>query len=453
MSLRFRLNLLISLLFVLVFFSSGAYVVLNARDAVSEEMQSTSYLALQLVDLVLAGADQRDREDLQEYMVEKFSRLESTRHLQVVVAVRGSMDQAVPPVVVAPVRSTAPSWFVRLVKPVAMEYRRVFAEPDFPFIEVLVRADPSDEINEVWSETRIVLLSLLLYIVMANALVYIILGRDLAPIESILQGLDRIEKGDYRLRLPRFRVAELSRISEKFNHMAEVMQRGREDNRLLTRKSIEIQEMERRRLARELHDELGQSLNAIKAIAVTMGGEAGREAGYAETIARIAERTYDSARNMMQRLRPPVLDELGLGKALQALVDAWNASHPDTFCNLECPTRIEELDGDTSINLYRIVQEALTNIDRHARAGSITVRLLQCAGPASGEQMSLEIHDDGQGFDASVRRMGLGLIGMRERAEAMNGEFSLQTSPGHGVRIRVEVPARAVHGPAQEEQT
>lgn len=456
MSLRVRLNLLITLLFVLVLFSAGAYVIHGARRAVSEEMQSTSSLALQLVDLILAGADRLDQDKLQDYLVEKFSQLESTRHLQIVVAVRSSADDSIPPGVSRPVRSDAPAWFVRLVQPTAMEYRRVFAGREIPFTEILIRADPSDEISEVWSDTRTVLIFLLLFIVLANVLVYITLGRDLAPIESILQGLERIERGDYRLRLPRFRITELSRISEKFNHMAEVLLQSREDNRFLTQRSLEIQEQERRHLARELHDELGQSLNAIKAIAVTIAGDTGRDGhavgSNAQTVARIAERTYEVARGMMQRLRPPVLDELGLLRALQSLIDSWNASHPDTFCSLECQADIEGLGEDISINLYRIVQEALTNIDRHARAGTAAVRMARTTESGGGDRVELVIRDDGDGFEAVTRRRGLGLLGMRERAEALNGEFRLDSAPGRGVEIHVSIPipagARAGEGRA-----
>ncbi|MGH8248019.1 MAG: LapD/MoxY N-terminal periplasmic domain-containing protein, partial [Gammaproteobacteria bacterium] len=265
MTLRSRLNLVITLLFVTVFLGAGAYIIQGARRTVSEEMHSTANLAIQLIELVLARTDAAAQADVQRYIADSFSKLESTRHLQIAVVQRDSPDDVVPPGLIAPVTADAPAWFTRLVEPTPMEFRRVFTATRVPFTEIVIRADPSDEITEVWMETRGVLAFLILFIVLANVLVYITLGRDLAPIESILRGLERIERGDYQSRLPRFRIAELSRISEKFNHMADVLSLSREENRILTQRSLEIQEQERRNLARELHDELGQSLSAIRA--------------------------------------------------------------------------------------------------------------------------------------------------------------------------------------------
>lgn len=442
MTLRARLNLVITLLFVAVFLGAGAYVIQSARRTVSEEMQSTANLAIQLIELVLAGADPADQADLQRYIADSFSRLESTRHLQIAVVLRSSPDEVVPPGLMAPVTAEAPAWFTRLVEPTPMEFRRVFTGLRVPYTEIVIRADPSDEITEAWMESRGVLAFLILFIVLANVLVYVMLGRDLAPIESILRGLERIEQGDYQLRLPRFRIAELTRISEKFNHMADVLSKSREENRFLTQRSLEIQEQERRNLARELHDELGQSLSAIRAMAVSIGAgpepAADGSGSGVGAIARIAKRTYDVTRSMMRRLRPPVLDELGLLAALQELVDSWNSAHGDCFCRLQCRGALDALPEEIGINIYRIVQEGLTNVARHARADAVEVQVER--RPGSG--VSLKLKDNGIGFDPHIVGRGLGLLGMRERAEALNGTFSLETSPGNGVEINITLPDR-----------
>src|SRR5690606_37368353 len=137
-------------------------------------------------------------------------RLESTRHLQISVLSHGRESAGAP--IVPPVGAEAPAWFVRLVEPAPMQFRRVVAGPSIPYTEILIRADPSDEITEAWRETSGLLGFLLLFLVLVNVLVYLTLGRDLAPIESILRGLERVEQGDYRLRLPRFPSTEFSRI-------------------------------------------------------------------------------------------------------------------------------------------------------------------------------------------------------------------------------------------------
>ena len=402
MSLRVKLNLLITGLFITVLAGASGYVIHNAREAVSDEMQSTAHLTLQLLGVAVDS----ERAGLHQEFLDRLSTLESTRHLSIAVLRGHNPRDTVPPQVPMQVHAQAPDWFVRVVQPPALEYRRIYAGPGVPYTEILIQADPSDEITEVWHDTRAVLIILLIFVLLANVLVYFTLGRDLAPIESILKGLERIEQGDYRLRLPRFRLTELTRISEKFNHMAEVLLRSREENRMLTQRSLVIQEEERRRLSRELHDELGQSLSAIKALAVAVIRALDRDRAAVkenvESIARISDHTYGVARNMIQRLRPSVLDELGLRTALQTLVDEWNARQADTFCQLNVTANLDGLDDEMNINLYRIVQESLTNVARHSGAARVAVGI-SGRGARTDAQLHIVIRDNGRGFDAEQR--------------------------------------------------
>ncbi|MDZ7736933.1 MAG: histidine kinase [Gammaproteobacteria bacterium] len=199
----------------------------------------------------------------------------------------------------------APAWFIDLIGPAPMEFRRILPSQDMPETEIIIRADATDEIAEVWSEARVVLGLLVLAVVITNLLVYFTIGRGLSPIDTILKALDGIEQGDYRLRLPHFRLPEFSRISEKFNHMAEVLQSSREENRELTQRSLAIQERERRNLAHELHDELGQSISAIKAVAVSISQQDVTDrdqiSNSADTIVDISNNMYGVARQMMRR--------------------------------------------------------------------------------------------------------------------------------------------------------
>jgi two-component system sensor histidine kinase UhpB len=442
MSLRFRLNLLITVLFLLLFTGGGVHVINNARHVVAEEVRSSAMLALQLVEMVLAVPGADGDAELQRELVARFAEVDSARHLHLAVRRLDDAGGAPDPEGTL-LTASAPAWFVRLVEPPPIEYRRILAGAGLPDTEIVIRADPSDEITEAWSEARSVLVLLLVFISLANVLVYVSLGRDLAPIESILQGLERIERGDYRLHLPSFRSSELTRISEKFNHMADVLLQSRNENRLLRQRSLEIQEQERRRLARELHDEMGQSISAIRAVAASISGSSDTDAGSvrrgADTILQIAERSYDAARSMMHRLRPAVLDELGLVTALQELVDAWNGSHGDVFCRLECPQDLGPLGDEVEIGVYRIVQEALTNVARHAKAGDVLVRVERTAS-ADGDRLEVLIRDDGIGLVPAQGSGGFGLAGMRERAESLAGEFRLRSARGTGVEISVMIP-------------
>ncbi|MBM2830821.1 MAG: putative methanol utilization control sensor protein moxY [Gammaproteobacteria bacterium] len=231
--------------------------------------------------------------------------------------------------------------------------------------------------------------------------------------------------------------------------MAEVLERSREENRFLTQRSLAIQENERRNLAYELHDELGQSITAIKAVAVSIEQQSSDSRGSivdsAEAIKKVSNRMYDVARNMMRRLRPPILDELGLITALQDMIDDWNTRHQDTFCCFSFEGKLNDLGEEISISLYRIVQESLTNTVKHAHASNVDIKI-SLLDSSEGTEMSngkcveLVIQDNGMGFDIKTTRRGLGLLGMRERAEALNGTFSLTSRPGNGVRIRIVMP-------------
>lgn len=444
MSLRLRLSLLITSLFVSILFGSSFYIIRNARLAVSDEMESTANLTLQLVEVVLASVQMTEQSGLQQKLLDGLSQLERTRHLRILVMSRSSLDNMIPPQAVVELSSNAPLWFERLVKPPPIEYRRIFSGPGLPSTVIVIRADPSDEITEVWYETRNVLLFLLLFIIAANILVYFTLGRDLAPIESILQGLERIEKGDYQSRLPRFKLPELGRISEKINHMAAALMQSKTENRYLAQQSLKIQEQERRNLARELHDELGQSLSAIKAVAVSMDknpmGEVESIRNGTKAIISFSEHMYEVARDMMQRLRPSVLDEFGLLKALQEMIDKWNASHEDVFCHFACGEALDDLDEEAAINLFRIVQESLTNVAKHAGASDVIISIMREKDVNEWERLKLTIQDNGRGFSVAQSPAGMGLLGIRERAEAMNGQLELYSGDGSGTRLIVTIP-------------
>jgi two-component system sensor histidine kinase UhpB len=160
----------------------------------------------------------------------------------------------------------------------------------------------------------------------------------------------------------------------------------------------------------------------------------------ARTIADTSQRVYDVVRNMMRRLRPVILDELGLVPALQTVIDDWNEGHEEAFCRFRSDGDLSTLNDEIKINVYRIVQEALTNVTKHARATAVDIEIRRRIGPSGADELLLHIADDGAGMDTEKRSWGLGLLGMRERCEALNGSFTLQSRPGEGLEIDVCLP-------------
>jgi len=165
-----------------------------------------------------------------------------------------------------------------------------------------------------------------------NVLVFVTLGLAMRPIDTILKDLDGIEHGDYGLPLPAFKLPEFALISSSFNHMAGALEKSMAENRYLTQKSLNIQEQERRLMARELHDELGQCLSAVKADAVSIvkcsQGLALQVHESAQAIVSLSTRVFEVIRGMTQQLRPATLDELGLRLTLGQTIDEWNTRHP-----------------------------------------------------------------------------------------------------------------------------
>ncbi len=216
-------------------------------------------------------------------------------------------------------------------------------------------------------------------------------------------------------------------------------------NRQLSHQQILLQEEERKTMARELHDELGQYLNAIKLDAVFIRDQTGDMTAdihsSAESIVEISTRVYDVVRRMMRRLRPVALDELGLTSALEHMVKSWRERLPSIVFTLRIETCLEGFSEALNITLYRLVQEALTNVAKHAQASNVSIVLNQPApdGLDTGCVL-LSIRDDGVGVDLRERKLGLGIVGMRERVEALGGKFEIDSASGRGLCLMAAIP-------------
>lgn len=213
-------------------------------------------------------------------------------------------------------------------------------------------------------------------------------------------------------------------------------------NRELAQGLIALQESERAALARELHDEMGQRCTALRIeTALLRQCAADDRAGALAAAARAdasAQALYQSVRELLQRLRPAQLDELGLVAALQALCEGWELRSGLACIFLheglhEGPD--EPLPEAVEVAVYRIAQEALTNAVRHAQATTLRLRLVR-----QGTQLRLEASDDGCGMDLGAPRRGLGLLGAAERAAALGGTLRLDSAPGRGLRLQLELP-------------
>ena len=225
----------------------------------------------------------------------------------------------------------------------------------------------------------------------------------------------------------------------------EHIQRLLDENRQLNRRLIAQQEEEYRRLARELHDEVGQSVAAIKTEVALLPPLPDLQRG-TRAIGVEADRIYDTMHEIVRRLRPGALDDLGLVAAIENHVADWQRRRPTVACRVDVAGRFDDLDEPVKVTVYRLVQECLTNVVRHAAATEVSITLTREPAPADGHSrggVKLAVRDNGRGMDVSrirERSGRYGLLGMRERVEGLGGRLVIESGPGQGFRLIAGVP-------------
>jgi two-component system sensor histidine kinase UhpB len=329
-----------------------------------------------------------------------------------------------------------PEWFRWAVVSEPLVVVREVRFGSEPPVLIHIESYAEDEIREVWEEAQgfLVLQGLLLLAIYGA--VHLLAGRAVRPVGPILKGLNAIEQGDYDARLPRFGLSELDRISAGINHLSNSLRASRDEIRTLTRHSLAIQEEERRSIAQEIHDEFGQSLTAIKMMSGAMGSHSSAGMKADQEIQRLCDRLFGVVRSLMRRLRPMVLEDLGLNAAISDLRDHWQNTSPDLEIVFHCDSVLEELRGDISLEIYRIIQEALTNTLRHSGATQSRISIEEM----SPNTIQLIVEDNGRWISQSDQQRGFGLLGMRERVASLNGQFKLINRPGQGLEICIVLP-------------
>ncbi len=264
------------------------------------------------------------------------------------------------------------------------------------------------------------------------------------PIISLAQATQAVAKGDFSPRVLRWANDEIGDLAEAFNSMTEELARTdelRKEREVLRRQLLEkvitTQEDERRRIARELHDSTSQNLTSLIVGLRVMETNCAQCASISKAtdLRDVASKTLDEVHDLSMRLRPRVLDDLGLSAALERLVSEWQTRYKipvDVAIQLG-----ERLPGEVETAIYRIVQETLTNIARHAQAKSASILVER-----HGDMVRAIVEDDGIGFDINANHgeRHLGLLGMRERAEFLHGALTIESSHENGTSVFIEIP-------------
>ena len=318
--------------------------------------------------------------------------------------------------------ATPPDWFVWLADRLGLVPGAVAVPVRTRYVSdayVTAIADPSVIVTRAWARTGDLMRVAVGMAIGGALLTGLLIMRLLAPFGLLLQGIERLQRGDFVGRLPRLRVAEFDRLSNAVNDTALALREAQAMRAELTRRLFSVQENERRALARELHDEFGQCLTATRAMAAAIAQSGETTAQDGARIAEISGQMMDSLRAELARLRPPDLDDLGLRPALERMIADWRTRVPTVRFELKLAGPIDAVPDTLALSLYRIAQECVTNAIRHGIPTHISLHI------EVGDAVTLTATDDGSPRHDGAIDNGHGLLGIRERVDALGGSFEL----------------------------
>ncbi|GEM_PF-246895 len=278
----------------------------------------------------------------------------------------------------------------------------------------------------------------------------LLLRAALNPLARLQEVARRVQQGDFTVRAQPSPLAdaEIARLADTLNQILDEVQRYDEQMRALSGRVIRAQEDERQRIARELHDDTGQVLTLLLIRLKLLESQPGAEALISQTeeLRGLVSGAIDQVRRLALNLRPPAIDQLGLAPALRSLATTFTAG-TGLAVKLEVPREPVRLSPEDTIAVYRIAQEALTNIAKHAAARNVEMTV-----SVKEQTLDLLVRDDGRGFlPADFKRYtdrdrltksepGVGLFGMEERARLAGGRLHLQSTPGRGTSVHFTMP-------------
>jgi two-component system, NarL family, sensor histidine kinase UhpB len=445
MRLRTRLNLVVAALSAAFLLVLIAAEVESARNSVREEIEAANRVASQLLGSLAAVYSQVGGPDLVLHFLQQLGRVRANE-----VSLQTNAGEILyhsPPATYKAGRE-APAWFTHLLAPDRAKY----AFPLRGGVMLVVQAQPSRAVLDAWDDITFLAAIAVGMFVIVNGLAFWSVKRALEPFPVIAEGLERLQQGDLGYRLPPLAGNEAHAIGAAFNRMAQAVQ----DKVLAERKAHDAEarleerremasladqrvEEERRLIAHELHDEFGQSVTAIRSLALAIATQGGVKDPATGEVARLisdeAARLYDAMHGLIPRLAPLSLDSLGLAATLESLVRDSQRRHPSIALSLRQQLP-DELGPSVTLAIYRVVQEGLINALRHAQASRVDIIL-----EGGVRRIIATVTDDGVGLSAEWARPGhFGLRGLTDRVQQLGGMFDIRNHEGHGVRLTADIP-------------
>jgi len=566
MTLRLRLNILISMIMMLFIIVLSIVLILASKQSIEEGVEGANKVTLQLLDSVIMSSVQNPEWGDTHIVMQRF--LEDLGHVRSnrisLYDLQGNLLYKSPPSTYR-LNTSPPAWFVRFLAPPPDVSSRLIR-----FGRLILETNPVGTIKEAWVEMSRLFYIAIIFLVALNIFVYFLLGKWLQPINPMLRAIEKMGSGMLDIRLPQFQLPEFNSISNNFNKMGSSLEENIKENQRLAsiaeqtadaiimhdknlkisfwnhsaetifgykrsevigksaglivpeklkkefldnlsnikkRQSINNYETkrltkkgdlidvsisasplidkktkkvvgdivsmrdisekilakqsqkelrqnreltaiiqghiedERRSLARELHDELGQYVSAVKIFAQNIINRSkGKDKDIEESalsVTSAANQIYDGMHSIIRQLRPGSLDNLGLIETIKDMASNWRSQHPSIQIDLFVGKNLDHLGEAININIYRIIQEAMNNCLKHARAHNISINL-----DHKDKYLTLIFNDDGVGFDTNLltKSKQFGLIGMKERVKSLSGMFSIKSTPTKGTLINISIP-------------
>ncbi|WP_448119211.1 histidine kinase [Pseudomonas serbica] len=416
MSALWRINLWVCGFFALVTLACTALLVHQALADVERELQSA-----EAVVEYLSETAARDPVSLQPRLTQ------GLRHVRVHWLVADEQPRPA-------VQDGLDAWLARLLFTEGRHGASVLDLADGRRVQIAV--DPRDEIDEVRDSLQQLLSLCAMALLVSLLTIRWAVRRGMGLLDELLRALQQVCAGQLKVRLRTEGVPEARQLAVHFNRMTAALEQAGSDNARLTQALLAVQEQERTQLAQTLHDDLGQYLAGIRAQACLLRLVADQPATVERTMVELehnCEHLQQGFRALVHNLYPVVLQHLSLADAIRLLVEQWQGRQ-GIDCRLRLSAQLPTLSAPDKTHLYRLLQEALTNIARHADASQVRVRLQH-----QGARLRLLVRDNGRGA-AQPQRPGVGLYSMRERARSLGGELRIISHPGAGWALALSMP-------------
>ena len=439
MSLKFRLLIYInSLLLVAVIIGISA-IIASAQKNVRQEILSTQSLAVFAIE---NGIERNPEIYLfqEEGQTLGLANLNELRHLKIQFfdAKNQLRDQTSSNLSTL---DLAPKWFISIME----DFSTALPEKKIninirgkKFGYILINPEPMYEYSEIWQQIQNGFWVILLFFGFVNIMIFIVFYHTLKPINSIIDGFQKLEDENYKAKINKINILELDVIGQNFNKMVKKLKESNDKIHRLSQDLINVQEQEKKELARNLHDELGQSLTAIQAEAASIKKNKKEESRIQalDSIIKISKNMMFSTRELIKKLSLGILEEMGFEIAITDLINDWSKRHPKVSINYSYDKNLDGLIPSAfEGRIYRIIQEALTNITKHSNPKNITINF-----QFKKNKNLIEITILNDGIKAKINKQkGFGLLGMIERVNQMNGTINFKKKHNFEIYIILKV--------------